>query len=69
MLIFFLKLLIKLFISGVLNIFPTVIILLLIPDEILDSLQKLVLRVTKYNIDVQFIVFLIPLPFVIYFFY
>ena len=69
MLKFFLKILIKLFIAGVINIFPTVILLLLIPDGILDRFQKLVLKVTKKNIDVQLIVFLIPLPFVIYFYY
>ena len=32
-----------------------------------DRLQNLVLRVTKKKIDVQIIVFVIPLPFVIYF--
>ena len=64
---FFLEILGNIFITGVVNIFPTAILLLLIPDDILDRLQNLVLRVTKKKIDVQIIVFVIPLPFVIYF--
>tara|TARA_B100001057_G_C22317877_1_gene744570 strand:- start:331 stop:555 length:225 start_codon:yes stop_codon:yes gene_type:complete len=64
---FFLEILQNIFITGVVNIFPTAILLLLIPDDILDRLQNLVLRVTKKKIDVQLIVFVIPLPFVIYF--
>ena len=64
---FLLEILQNIFITGVVNIFPTAILLLLIPDDILDRLQNLVLRVTKKKIDVQLIVFVIPLPFVIYF--
>ena len=64
---FFLEILRNIFITGVVNIFPTAILLLLIPDDNLDRLQNLVLRVTKKKIDVQIIVFVIPLPFVIYF--
>ena len=64
---FFLEILQNIFITGVVNIFPTAILLLLIPDDILYRLQNLVLRVTKKKIDVQLIVFVIPLPFVIYF--
>ena len=64
---FLLEILGKIFVTGVVNIFPTAILLLLIPDDILNRLQKLVLRITKKNIDVQLIVFVVPLPFVIYF--
>lgn len=64
---FFLEILRNIFITGVVNIFPTALLLLLIPDDILDRLQNLVLRVTKKKIDFQIIVFVIPLPFVIYF--
>ena len=64
---FLLEILQNIFITGVVNIFPTAILLLLIPDDILDRLQNLVLRVTKKKIDVQLIVYVIPLPFVIYF--
>ena len=64
---FFLEILRNIFITGVVNIFPTAILLLLIPDDNLYRLQNLVLRVTKKKIDVQIIVFVIPLPFVIYF--
>ena len=64
---FFLDILIKIFITGAVNVIPSAILLLLIPDDILDRLQNLVLRVTKKKIDVQIIVFVITLPFVIYF--
>ena len=64
---FLLEILRNIFITGVVNIFPTAILLLLIPDDILNRLQNLVLRVTKKKIDVQLIVYVIPLPFVIYF--
>ena len=41
---FFLEILRNIFITGVVNIFPTAILLLLIPDDILDKLQNLVLK-------------------------
>ena len=59
---FLLEILQNIFITGVVNIFPTAILLLLIPDDILDRLQNLVLRLTKRKIDIQIISYLMFLP-------
>ena len=58
---FFLEILGNTFTNGVLNIFPSALFLLL-PNEILNRLQNLVLRLTKRKIDIQIISYLMFLP-------
>ena len=61
---FFLEILGNTFTTGVINMFPSALFLLL-PDEILNRLQNLVLRLTKRKIDIQIISYLMFLPFTI----
>ena len=49
---FFLEILGNTFTTGVINMFPSALFLLL-PNEILNRLQNLVLRLTKRKIDIQ----------------
>ena len=67
---FFLEILANIFITGVVNIFPSATLLLVIAPErfgLVQRLENLSFKIFKKRIDIQIICFVITLPFTIYF--
>ena len=63
------KILLGILAIGATNVIPSTVLLLLLPDKILGKLRLLVIRLTKINMNIKTIVYLLTLPFVTYLIY